>query len=114
AAAFDIKQGEGGLVDLEFLLQALVLDRAATDPALLQPRNTPALIEALHQGAIFDAGTAAALQSAHVTLLARGLECTLDRRARRVPPDATVEQAREAIRQAARAHGLVFADTAAT
>jgi len=114
AAAFDIKQGEGGLVDLEFLLQALVLDRAASHPALLQPRNTPALIEALHREAIFDAGTAAVLQSAHATLLARGLECTLDRRARRVPPDATVEQAREAIGEAARAHGLVFAETAAS
>ncbi|MFX8067482.1 hypothetical protein ABTK78_20570, partial [Acinetobacter baumannii] len=28
AAAFDLKQGEGGLVDLEFLLQAIVLEHA--------------------------------------------------------------------------------------
>ena len=31
AARFDLKQGEGGLVDLEFLLQWLVLDRADAD-----------------------------------------------------------------------------------
>ena len=111
--SFDIKQGDGGLVDLEFLLQALVLERAAAHPTLLQPRNTPALIDAMRQVAILDADTAAALQSAHGALLARGLACTLDRRARRVPPDAAVDQARGAIRAAARAHGLVFDDASA-
>ena len=33
AAMFDLKQGAGGLVDLEFLLQALVLREAAPDGA---------------------------------------------------------------------------------
>ena len=39
-ARFDLKQGEGGLVDLEFLLQAQVLQHAAAHPALLAPRDT--------------------------------------------------------------------------
>lgn len=108
AAVFDLKQGEGGLVDLEFLLQAVVLEQAAAQPALLVPRNTPGLIEVARRVGAFDAVTAAGLQAAHAVLLARGLDCTLDRRARRVPPDADIDAARAAIREAARAHGLDF------
>jgi glutamate-ammonia-ligase adenylyltransferase len=108
AAGFDLKQGEGGLVDLEFLLQGSVLVHAAAHPALLAPRSTPGLIEALRKARIFDDVTAARLQTAHATLLARGLECTLDRRRRRLPLDDSLEAAREAIRSAASAHGMEF------
>src|SRR5690606_5207745 len=62
---FDLKQGEGGLVDLEFLLQALVLGHAATHPALLEPRDTRGLIAAGRGAGLLDAGTASALQDAH-------------------------------------------------
>ncbi|MDQ3289066.1 MAG: bifunctional [glutamate--ammonia ligase]-adenylyl-L-tyrosine phosphorylase/[glutamate--ammonia-ligase] adenylyltransferase [Pseudomonadota bacterium] len=108
AAAFDIKQGEGGLVDLEFLLQALVLEHAGAHPELLLPRNTPALIDALHEVTVFDAERTAALHAAHATLLGLGLECTLDRRARRVPPSDEVVIARTTIRSSARDNDLVF------
>ena len=108
AALFDLKQGEGGLVDLEFLLQALVLDHADTVPALLGPRDTPGLVAALHEAGVFEDATNDALRIAHATLLQRGLECTLDRRPRRVPRDPEIEQARSAIREAARAHRLDF------
>ena len=108
AALFDLKQGEGGLVDLEFLLQALVLDHADTVPALLGPRDTPGLVAALHEAGVFDDAINDALRIAHATLLQRGLECTLDRRPRRVPRDPEIEQARSAIREAARAHRLDF------
>ncbi|MFD0740050.1 bifunctional [glutamate--ammonia ligase]-adenylyl-L-tyrosine phosphorylase/[glutamate--ammonia-ligase] adenylyltransferase [Lysobacter koreensis] len=108
AAAFDLKQGEGGLVDLEFLLQALVLEHAHAHPALLAPRNSPGLIEAMREAGIFDGTRAASLQAAHATLLMRGLDCTLDRRARRLPLEEALEAARAAIRAAARAHGLDF------
>jgi glutamate-ammonia-ligase adenylyltransferase len=80
AAAFDLKQGEGGLVDLEFLLQTVVLRASNANPALLVPRNTPGLIEAACEAAQIDAATAGALHDAHALLLARGLDCTLDRR----------------------------------
>jgi glutamate-ammonia-ligase adenylyltransferase len=108
AAAFDLKQGEGGLVDLEFLLQALVLIHGATRPALLGPRDTPGMIEALRAADVFDDPTAAGLQAAHTTLLTRGLECTLDRRRRRIAPDESLDVARAAIRHASQAHGLGF------
>lgn len=108
AAMFDLKQGEGGLVDLEFLLQALVLEHAQARCELLDPRNTQGLLEAMRLAGIFDSNTGAALMEAHATLLARGLDCTLDRRPRRLPPDAQIEAAREAIRVAARAQGFDF------
>ena len=104
--AFDLKQGDGGLVDLEFLLQYLVLREAATHPALLVPRATPVLVEALADAEILDADTAAALHAAHALLLATGLDCTLDRRPRIVPLDDALTGARDAIRQGWQRHGL--------
>ena len=103
---FDLKQGEGGLVDLEFLLQYLVLREAAHHPELLAPRATPLLVRELAQAGILDAGAAGELCQAHARLVAAGLDCTLDRRRRVVPPDPALEQARETIRGAWRAHGL--------
>jgi glutamate-ammonia-ligase adenylyltransferase len=108
AAGFDLKQGEGGLVDLEFLLQALVLIHAQARRELLAPRNTPGLIAAMHGAGLIGA-EADALRDAHATLLARGLDCTLDRRQRRLPLDAGIDSARAAIREATRRQGLDFA-----
>ncbi len=104
---FDLKQGAGGLVDLEFLLQYGVLRDAAHASALLMPRDTPGLIDALRTAGAFDADTAAALHAAHAALVDAGLACTLDRRARIVVPDAAVAQAREAIESALRASCLL-------
>ncbi|HSX65263.1 MAG TPA: bifunctional [glutamate--ammonia ligase]-adenylyl-L-tyrosine phosphorylase/[glutamate--ammonia-ligase] adenylyltransferase, partial [Pseudoxanthomonas sp.] len=82
AARFDLKQGEGGLVDLEFLLQYLVLRDSGAAPELLVPRNTAALVQALRAAGILADHTADALLSAHSVFLAEGLACTLDRRPR--------------------------------
>lgn len=108
AAAFDLKQGEGGLVDLEFLLQFAVLACSAQHASWLGPRSTPALLEAIAAEGGFDADQAQALSAAHAVLLERGLACTLDRRPRRVPVDDAIARAREAITAAARQHGLEF------
>jgi len=107
-AVFDLKQGEGGLVDLEFLLQCLVMRDAAAHAALLRPRATPALLDAVRDAGAIDASTHAALLAAHAVLLDAGMRCTLDRRPRRVPYDDVIERARAAIRDAARAQGLRF------
>ena len=107
-AVFDLKQGEAGLVDLEFLLQFLVMRDAATDAPLLQPRATPSLLDTAHAAGAIDASAHAALLAAHADLLDAGMRCTLDRRPRRVPPDARIEAARTAIREAVRAQGLRF------
>ena len=105
---FDLKQGEGGLVDLEFLLQFLVMRDAVKQAPLLQPRATPLLLDAAHVAGALDAATHAALLAAHASLLDAGMRCTLDRRPRRVPADARIDHARAAIRAAARAQGLRF------
>ncbi len=103
AGRFDLKQGEGGLVDLEFLLQYGVLRGCAADPSLLAARDTPGLIDALGAAGVFDAAAAARLRAAHATLLDAGLACTLDRRTRIVAPDADVAAARTVIASASAA-----------
>jgi glutamate-ammonia-ligase adenylyltransferase len=103
-AGFDLKQGEGGLVDLEFLLQYLVLRDAQASPALLEPRATPALLSALGDRL----GNREALHDAHAVLLDAGLRCTLDRRPRIAPETAPVARARAAIRAACAEAGLAF------
>jgi len=112
AAMFDLKQGEGGLVDLEFLLQALVLAHAATQPLLAAPRTTASLIAAAADADLFSALRAAELQAAHACLLAKGLECTLDGRPRLLASDAELERARAAIRHAWQDHLLPAASVA--
>jgi glutamate-ammonia-ligase adenylyltransferase len=109
AARFDLKQGEGGLVDLEFLLQYLVLRDAKATPQLLAPRDTPALLTALCEAGILATPTCAALRQAHATLLDVGLRCTLDRRPRITVETDAIAAARQTIRTATRACGLDFA-----
>ncbi|GHA80968.1 bifunctional [glutamate--ammonia ligase]-adenylyl-L-tyrosine phosphorylase/[glutamate--ammonia-ligase] adenylyltransferase [Cognatilysobacter bugurensis] len=108
AAMFDLKQGAGGLVDLEFLLQAAVLAHAHAHPALLAPRSTPALIDTAQACEVLDAATADALRAAHAGLLAAGLHCTLDRRGRRVAPGAQIEAWRALVTRACSGFGLRF------
>ena len=106
AARFDLKQGDGGLVDLEFLLQHRVLRDAHARPDLLAPRDTPGLLRVACDGGAFDAARCEALHAAHAALLDSALRCTLDRRARMVAPDDTLDAARKAIRDAFADAGL--------
>jgi len=108
AARFDLKQGEGGLVDLEFLLQYLVLRSADTHPLLTHPRDTPGLLRTARDAALFDAETCNRLAVAHAALLDAGLRCTLDRRPRITAETDAIAAARAAIRSATHACGLDF------
>lgn len=102
----DLKQGEGALVDLEFLLQATVLQQAALRPALLSPRATPLLLQALRREGLLAEDVANALLTAHALLLRRALDCTLDARPRRSVIDDAVAAARDAIIAAWEGAGL--------
>ena len=93
AAYFDLKQAQGGLVDLEFALQHAVLRHAAAHPALLAPRHSADITQALVDADLIDAGIAAALRRAHAALVDLSLGCTLDRRPRRVPRDRAQDAA---------------------
>ena len=105
---FDLKQGEGGLVDLEFLVQALVLEHAAAQPALVSARGTPELLDALAAAGLLAPEEAAALRQSHAHLLGLGLDCTLDQRPRLVAPDEALDAAREIVRAACINRGLAF------
>ncbi len=105
---FDLKQGESGLVDLEFLLQYLVLVHAHAIPELLIPRASGDVIVSLGRSGILSDAQRDALVGAHAALLQRSLDCTLDRRPRVVVVDAIIDHARAAIRDACRAYGLDF------
>ena len=96
-ARFDLKHGRGGLVDLEFMLQAQVLARAASHPALLVPRDNAGLLAACVGAGVLDESAGTALREAHAVLLQRALECSLDRRSRVVVPDPAVQAARGAV-----------------
>ena len=109
AARLDLKQGPGGLVDLEFLLQYLVLRDAPLQPSLRLARDTPGLLAALCDAGAFTAATCKRLREAHALLLDAGLRCTLDRRPRIVAPGAGIVAACDAIASACRDHGLPFA-----
>lgn len=108
ARLFDLKQGEGGLVDLEFLLQYLILRDAPAQASLAHPRANDALIRALLAAGVLDEDESARLLGAHRQLLEAGLRCTLDRRPRQMQATVEITAAANAISAIARRHGLTF------
>jgi glutamate-ammonia-ligase adenylyltransferase len=106
---FDLKQGLGGLLDIEFALQGLVLAHAAQHPALLGVTANAGLIEACRVAGLLDEKQAATLAAAHAGMLQRALACTLDLRSRITPRDAPLEQLRAGVRGVTDALGFAFA-----
>ena len=108
ARQLDLKQGHGGLLDIEFALQGLVLAHAAQHPDLLGVTANAGLIEACRTAALLDATQAAILTVAHADLLHRSLACTLDLRSRIAPRDAELEQLCASVRGVTDALGFAF------
>lgn len=106
AELFDLKQGQGALLDVEFLLQAMVLIHSRAHPALLRSGNTSTLIALTRQAGLFDREQARALADAHAALLARSLTCTLDARPRLVERDAELLRHTRTVIDAAARFGL--------
>ncbi|RDI97003.1 bifunctional [glutamate--ammonia ligase]-adenylyl-L-tyrosine phosphorylase/[glutamate--ammonia-ligase] adenylyltransferase [Dyella solisilvae] len=92
ANLFDLKQGLGGLLDIEFALQGLVLAHAAAHPALLAITANAGLIEACRNAGLLDGRQAGIFAEAHAELLHRALACTLDLRSRIAPRDDELER----------------------
>jgi glutamate-ammonia-ligase adenylyltransferase len=65
AEQFDIKQGEGGLIDIEFLVQYLVLLDAPAYPQLLEYSDNIRQLDALRDTAILDAADTQGLADAY-------------------------------------------------
>ncbi|GAA0718991.1 bifunctional [glutamate--ammonia ligase]-adenylyl-L-tyrosine phosphorylase/[glutamate--ammonia-ligase] adenylyltransferase [Dokdonella soli] len=106
AQQFDLKQGPGGLVDLEFLLQGLVLLHASQHPPLLASGNSADLIAALVAVGALSAEDATALAAAHAALLACAIRCTLDGRPRVILRSDTIEREAEVVRGVAQRYGF--------
>ena len=96
----DLKQGRGGLVDLEFILQYLVLAHAQQQPQLASSGNTRQLLAVLAGLDLLPPSMAGELVQAHDVLLQAALACTLDDRPRIVPHQGDVVAATTAITRA--------------
>jgi glutamate-ammonia-ligase adenylyltransferase len=108
ASHLDLKQGAGGLLDIEFLLQGLVLRHAARYPALAAPTDTPGLIAACAAAGVLPERDAQALLDAHSALLSRALGCTLEARPRVVACDAELSTICAGVLRIARESGFSF------
>ena len=108
ADRFDLKQGAGGLLDIEFLLQGLVLRHAGTHRGLTAPTDTPGLIATCAATSVLPERGAQELLDAHAALLARALNCTLEARPRVVPRDAQIMETSAQVLHIARDAGFDF------
>ncbi|HET9032310.1 MAG TPA: bifunctional [glutamate--ammonia ligase]-adenylyl-L-tyrosine phosphorylase/[glutamate--ammonia-ligase] adenylyltransferase [Dokdonella sp.] len=104
----DLKQGLGALVDIEFLVQALVLEHASEHTRLLSVTNSIDLIEMAASMNLLDASQANTLREAHMLLLARSLATKLDARPRITPRDDVLDQATRGVLRVARELDLAF------
>ena len=77
ARQYDIKLDYGGIVDVEFLVQYLVLVHAAKHPELAQPRNTQEIIQCLAEQGLLDKDQARILSENYRQFLRRSLELKL-------------------------------------
>ncbi len=89
---FDIKLDYGGIVDIEFLLQYLVLVHAADHPAVASPRNTTALIDKLIELGLMDSARGEVLKTNYRLYLRRSLDLKLMDRPVLIPQRELVEQ----------------------
>ena len=104
----DLKQGLGALVDIEFLLQALVLEHGSAHPRLLGVTNSVDLIEVAAAARLLDASQAGKLREAHMLLLDRSLAAKLDARPRVSRRDEPLDQATRDVLHIARELDLAF------
>jgi glutamate-ammonia-ligase adenylyltransferase len=75
---FDLKQGEGGIGDIEFLVQYLVLKHAQAEPSLVDWSDNIRQLDALAATDLLPADDVEALQSAYRELRLHSHRLTLD------------------------------------
>ena len=85
ADTFDLKQGTGGLVDIEFLVQYLVLCHSHRHRALTAWTDNVRLIRTLNREGIVDDDTAATLRKAYLTFRSKMHRLNLQHQPGRVP-----------------------------
>ncbi len=82
---FDLKQGNGGIVDIEFMVQYLVLRYAHRHPQLTTWSDNVRLLETLAECGLITAATAEFIKSAYLTFRAEVHKRNLLEKPGRVP-----------------------------
>ncbi len=85
--ALDLKHGDGGLVDIEFLVQYLVLSNARDKVELIEYSDNIRQLDALAAMGVLDSETAAQLQDAYRTYRTRHHHLVLNGERPLVPPE---------------------------
>jgi glutamate-ammonia-ligase adenylyltransferase len=104
----DLKQGTGALLDIEFILQALVLLHSHRHSELLTSANSADLIALAAQVGAISTEQAQQLSEAHHSFLATALMCTLDAQARTAPRTPERQLLAEKVLRVASDLGLDF------
>ena len=94
---YDLKLDSGGIVDIEFMIQYLVLREAKNYPEIIRPRTTSAIICALEQARIISAGASEQLRQIYPVYLRKSLDLKLMDRPVLVARDDLSEE-REAVK----------------
>ena len=87
AGIFDLKQDSGGMVDIEFLVQYLVLLKSYEYPALLQWTDNVRLIQTLISTGAIDEYTAHLLKHAYLIYRAAAHQASLQEKPPKVPQE---------------------------
>jgi glutamate-ammonia-ligase adenylyltransferase len=96
AGRFDLKHSPGGMVDVEFLVQYLVLAHGNTQPALRPNMGNIALLQRAEDAAMLPPGLGRAAADAYRTLRRLQHRARLDEASTQVAPEALAE-ARQAV-----------------
>jgi glutamate-ammonia-ligase adenylyltransferase len=92
AAVFHLKHDAGGLVDIEFIVQYLVLAHAHAEPRLLQWSDNMRLLDLFAETGILPADDAVALQQAYIEYRSLLHKRALDNADDHLAPDAFLAQ----------------------
>ncbi len=90
-AAFDLKHGAGGIVDIEFIVQYCVLKWAHEYPAIVKPRNNIDAIGVLSKLGLIEQGEGTTLAETYYDYLQLEHQCKLAEQ----PPLIAVDQFKE-------------------
>ncbi|GKT22950.1 bifunctional [glutamate--ammonia ligase]-adenylyl-L-tyrosine phosphorylase/[glutamate--ammonia-ligase] adenylyltransferase [Acidovorax sp. SUPP3334] len=96
AGQFDVKHSVGGMVDVEFAIQYLVLSQSATHPSLRENRGNITLLQRAEAAGFLPDGVGAAAATAYRTLRQVQHRARLNEQPTRVDP-ATLQAERDAV-----------------
>ncbi len=97
AGRFDVKHSAGGMMDVEFAVQFLVLAFGATQPALLANAGNIALLHRAEAAGLLAPGIGHAAADAYRALRQAQHRARLDEQPTQVEPDAGLVAARDAV-----------------